>query len=234
MCDLGQKMTTSHLRRCTFTVFESHLRSLISANPISTESLWLNRRFWGFLNHHLCRGGWYTPPWVFFSEMTAKPLGGSRWNFAKLMGHPLRNYWRNKYDRSGRVNSQGYNVMRYSLRPIFQRNRVFSHVTWCHSKEWKYYALFRLADDHIWPLKFILTFLRGHPRAMTLADPIHKFVRVSQKFCNITFFTFSACTHNSKILLAVLHWKWREQANYLIIHEHSLPQGISNSARSDR
>ena len=47
-------------------------------------------------------------------------------------------------------------------------------------------------------------------------------------------FTFSFFTRNAMILLVVLHCWWREQANYLIILEHSLPQGICNSTWSDR
>ena len=38
---------------------------------------------------------------------------------------------------------------RNSLRPIFQGNRVFSHVTCCHLQEWRYYARFRSAHDNI-------------------------------------------------------------------------------------
>ena len=46
-------------------------------------------------------GGECTP--MSFSEMAAEPRGGSRWNFAQLMGHPLPNFWFKKIDwaRSG-------------------------------------------------------------------------------------------------------------------------------------
>ena len=47
---------------------------------------------------------------MIFSEMAAKPLDGSRWNFAKLMGHSLSNFSKKKW--SGQVRS--YDVIRTS------------------------------------------------------------------------------------------------------------------------
>ena len=52
-----------------------------------------------------------------------------------------------------------------SLRPTFQGNCVFSHGNFCHWLEWRYYAWFRSADDHIRPLalRFDLSkVIRGH------------------------------------------------------------------------
>ena len=42
-------------------------------------------------------GGVMQSPPLSFSGMDAKRLGGSRWNFAQLMGHPLRNFCQKKY-----------------------------------------------------------------------------------------------------------------------------------------
>ena len=113
-----------------------------------------------------CGGGeeWCTlTPLIFFSEMAAEPLGGSRRNFAYLMRHHLRSFWQKKLSGSGQV-TWLLRHKKYGLRPIFQRNRVFSHVTCCHWQEWWYYAWFRSADD-IWPFKLHLDLskvIRGH------------------------------------------------------------------------
>ena len=41
---------------------------------------------------------------------------------------------------------------RYSLRPSFQRNRLFGNLTCRHWLEWRHYPWVMSEDDHIWPL----------------------------------------------------------------------------------
>ena len=48
----------------------------------------------------------------------------------------------------------------YSLQPMFQGNRVLSHVACSNWQEWRYYAWFRSGDDHIWPLTLHLDLLK--------------------------------------------------------------------------
>ena len=70
----------------------------------------------------------------------------------------------------------------YGLRPMFQGNRVLTHVTWSHWQRWRYYAWFRLGDDHIWPLTLHLDLsmvIRGQWPLLTPYFPI---------VINLTFF----------------------------------------------
>ena len=60
-----------------------------------------------------------------FSEMVAEPLGGSRWNFEKFMGHLLRNFWQK---RPGQVRSTSYDVIRGTTSDQFFKEIVFSAV----------------------------------------------------------------------------------------------------------
>ena len=76
----------------------------------------------------------------------------------KYFADDVLHYW------SGQV-TKLWRHHRYSLRPIFQGNRVFSHVTCCHWLEWRYYAWFRLADNQIRLLTLHLDLskaIRGH------------------------------------------------------------------------
>ena len=61
-----------------------------------------------------------------FSKMAAEPLLGSRCNFTSV-GHPWRILWQKSITGSGEVTEVGRHK-RYSLRPIFQENRVFSRA----------------------------------------------------------------------------------------------------------
>ena len=47
---------------------------------------------WRYINPRTPRGGCINSPWD-FSAMHPELWGGSCWNFAQLMGHPLRNFW---------------------------------------------------------------------------------------------------------------------------------------------
>ena len=66
------------------------------------------------------------------------------------MEYPLRSFWRKDRFRSGHGAMTSYEVQPST--DFFKENRVFNHVTCCHSQEWRYYALFWSAQDHIWPL----------------------------------------------------------------------------------
>ena len=94
-----------------------------------------------------------------FSEMATELLGGSRWNFALLIGHPLRNFCRKKIDRVSLVTELWYHK-RDDLPSIFHWYRVFSNLTCCRSLEWRRYAWFRSEDDCIWSLVLHLDLLK--------------------------------------------------------------------------
>ena len=61
------------------------------------------------------------------SGMTAEPVSESRWNFALLMGYPLRNF--SKENWPGQVRPRSYDVIRGTASdPNF--NETFFSVTW--------------------------------------------------------------------------------------------------------
>ena len=64
---------------------------------------------------------------------------------------PLRSFIKSILTRTGQV-TELWRHKRKSLRSIFWRNRVFSHRTFCHWLERRYYTWFRSVHDHIWPL----------------------------------------------------------------------------------
>ena len=78
-------------------------------------------------------------------------------------------FGKKKLSGSGQV-TELWRHRRYSLRPMFQVNRVFSRVTCCYWLEWRYYAWFRETDDYIRPLVLHLDLskvIRGHWPCLT-------------------------------------------------------------------
>ena len=65
--------------------------------------------------------------------------------------HLLCTFSKQKFDHVNQA-TELWRQKWYSLRSMFQGNRVLSHVTYSHWKKWRYYALFMSGDDHIWPL----------------------------------------------------------------------------------
>ena len=113
----------------------------------------------------LAKAGYYTPmyflrcsPNCFVDRAEISISYGQL--FAQLL---LDFFW------PGQIRSQSYKVIRgrYSLRTIFQGNGVFSHKTYCHWQEWRYYSWFRPADDHIWPFDIASWPFKGHPWSLT-------------------------------------------------------------------
>ena len=113
-------------------------------------------------------GGTWRPTPMSFSGMALEALGGSRWNFAKQLGHPFCNLAQN-FDLVRSVMELWHHTST-SLRSVFHRNRIFCNVTCCHWLEWRHYLgdlswRFRSEHDHIWPMTLHLGLskvIRGH------------------------------------------------------------------------
>ena len=126
------------------------------------------------------RGGGSMRCWVFFPEIAPKALG-SRWNFANLMGHHLRNFWPINFDRfrsrqsPGQVTASGHGAMTsyieqpptdFSPKSYFQQRNLLPLtgiealcLIWFGT--WPYLT----CDIASWPFE-------GHPRSLTLTDPV--------------------------------------------------------------